>query len=552
MKHIFTLFFIGIIGFTNFSKSQCNEDSEVKILLVGDSWAFFMGVDGTINTVMESWGHSGNKFYTDLNLAQNGAKTYHFLEAGKQQILENELTSRPELEYVHLSLSGNDLLGNWKSQSFTQQQNDDLKQATLDSLDMVIQFIKGVRPDIDIVISGYAYPNFEEVVNSFGDPIGITGPEDHPFYSTWENMEFPSNFELNTQLNEFTDLVYNFYINDPKVHFVPATGITQYKYGQIDPLEVAPFGTYPEKYVPLPYGDPEYPSPRNSMRDYLLTKDCFHLSKIGYQALVGYTTQKYYHKAMMDDKYFIATTSQANGSVASDGTLNDQLFVGENAGVNHQTILSFETQNELDNIVDKASLFLHRIQQTGTDNPINGDIIIEIMDGPFGLSTTIEVSDYDVIGKAEGNPCVFGSNTDGEWVRLDLPTDLLEYIKPYDVTQFKISAPTANGSMVEFSGVDDPDFAPVLNIVYGSGDWSGLTKEEIKQSVVIYPNPANNIVNIDVDFAEVNNIEVYSVDGRRVAHANNTTINVSYFKAGTYFIKIVTDKGISTHKFVKE
>ena len=40
------------------ASSQCVEASEKKILLVGDSWAFFMNTDGTFNDVLEHWGFS--------------------------------------------------------------------------------------------------------------------------------------------------------------------------------------------------------------------------------------------------------------------------------------------------------------------------------------------------------------------------------------------------------------------------------------------------------------------------------------------------------------
>ena len=60
--------------FSFYSNSQCTETNENKILLVGDSWAFFMNVDQTINKVMKDWGHSNYKYYTDLVLSENGAE----------------------------------------------------------------------------------------------------------------------------------------------------------------------------------------------------------------------------------------------------------------------------------------------------------------------------------------------------------------------------------------------------------------------------------------------------------------------------------------------
>lgn len=90
----------------------------------------------------------------------------------------------------------------------------------------------------------------------------------------------------------------------------------QYLHGQLTPLEVAPGGTYAPLSVPMPLGDPSYPSPQTTMRDYLFFKDCFHLSTQGYKDLVGYQTQKFYHKFLMDDLYLLSDPAQT-GSVSS-------------------------------------------------------------------------------------------------------------------------------------------------------------------------------------------------------------------------------------------
>jgi len=544
MKRLLLICLISIVGIQA-SYSQCSENEETKVLLVGDSWAFFMNVDGTINKVFSDWGHSGHKYFTNLTLSENGAETVDFLKPSKQGEIANQLISKPSIEYVHLSIGGNDVLGSWKSQSFTQEQTDSLRFQVKDSIIAVIDFIKGVRPNVKIVWGGYAYPNFEEVIT------GTIISSAHPFYGTWEKMEKPTNKEINDLLNIFSSDIESYYANDPRVAFVKATGITQYTYGQNDPLGVAPFGTYAPLSVPLPYGDTEYPSPKNSMRNYGVFKDCFHLSQQGYEDLIGYTTQKYYHKEFMDDKYFIAQDSVTTGSVTSDGSVSTKLVVGEDGNTVHQTILTFETLYELDSVADKASIFLHRKQQTG-GNPVDGDILIEINDGAFGVSSAVEVGDFNAPSKAEGNPCVFGSNTDGNWVRFDLPTELLEYITINNVTQFKISAPFVFGKTVEFSGTKDPDFAPVLNVTYGNQALVALPKEKIKQNVVVYPNPSSDFIDVSVTSASIEMISIYSIDGREMLNTIDSHIDVSNFPTGAYFIHVTTNKGVSSQKLIKK
>lgn len=544
MKKLALLSLLILFNISQFN-AQCPENDETKVLLVGDSWAFFMGVDQTINKVFKNWGFPEYKFLTNLTLAENGAKTDDFLKPSKQGEIANQLISKPSIKFVHLSIGGNDLLGSWKSQTFTQFQTDSLMQSVEDSLYAVIDFIKGIRPDVKVVWGGYAYPNFEEVIE------GTFIPSIHPFYSNWQNMEAPTGPEINEQLNIFEDDVAVHYANDPQVEFVKATGITQYTYGQIDPLGVAPGGTYAPFTVPLPEGDPGYPSPKESMRDYGITKDCFHLSTKGFRDLIGYITQKYYFKALMDDKYFLAEDPLTNGSVSSDGAVSNELLVGNDGGIDHQTILTFNTLNELDSVAAKASIFLHRIEQTG-GNPIDGNVILEINEGAFGISAAIEPPDFTENGSASGTPCLHGSNNDGNWVRLDLPNELLEYITVSDITQFKIAAPNAVDGLVKFSGTGDLDFAPVLNITYGNQPTLSVPENKIEQKVVLYPNPSSDILNVRVDYAQFHQITLHSIDGKKVMQSTSKKIDVSALPAGTYFVKVTTDKGISTQKFIKK
>src|SRR5690554_113817 len=50
MKTLFSTCVLFLLSF-HFAFSQCSENEETKVLLIGDSWAFFMNVDGTINNV---------------------------------------------------------------------------------------------------------------------------------------------------------------------------------------------------------------------------------------------------------------------------------------------------------------------------------------------------------------------------------------------------------------------------------------------------------------------------------------------------------------------
>ena len=525
------------------SYAQCDETDENRVMLVGDSWAFFMGVDQTINDVFERWGHSNKTFYTNTTLAENGAETVDFLQANKQTEIEDQLNNRPSIDIVHLSIGGNDVLGSWKT-SMTAAQTDSIQTQVRDSIDAVINFIKSVRPNIDVVWSGYCYSNFQEVIE------GQLIPSAHPFYGTWEDMEFPDNETINQVLNGFTDMMESYYANDPQVHVTKATGMMQHTYGQIDPLEVSPFGTYPAFTAPLSEGYVDYPSPKPSMRNYGITKDCFHLSIQGYEDFISYQTQKYYHKALMSDAYFIAAEDSSTGTVGSDEVVTSDIMVGEQNGITYKSILNFETKDKLDSIVEAASIYLHRDNVVGV-NPISDSMVIEIVSGSFGVSTTLDPEDFSVNGSYQGSPCIFGDNSDGNWVRLDLPGQLLPFIHPGFNTQIKISAPLITGGVVTFSDASDPEFAPVLDVTYGNQSYLGVDEITAENSFSLYPNPTSGMIHIESD-SPVQRVIVLNLMGQEVLRSDSNHLSLSGQQRGTYFVKIQTKNGVMTKKVIKK
>ena len=92
MKKVLLTSLIFLFG-VQLAQSQCTESDQIKVLLVGDSWAFFMNADNTINKVFKDWGHSAYKYHTNLTLAENGAETDDFLKPSKQE---------PEIDFNEL------------------------------------------------------------------------------------------------------------------------------------------------------------------------------------------------------------------------------------------------------------------------------------------------------------------------------------------------------------------------------------------------------------------------------------------------------------------
>ncbi len=536
---------IALCFFLTQAFSQCTEVNQPKVLLVGDSWAWFMHTESTINNVFKSWGFSNYKYISNATLAVNGAETDDVMQAVTEVEILNQLTANPSIEVVHLSIGGNDFLGDWKV-SMTQPETDTLQAHVFERLDSIIRFIKTCKPGIHILWSGYVYTNFQEVIEG-ASGVGTT----NQFYGTWQSMEFPTALQFNTLQNSQSAEMKIYANNDPQVEYVEANGLMQYLRGQLTPLEVAPGGTYAPYSVSMPYGDPNYPSPQTTMRDYFVFKDCFHLSTQGYKDLVSYQTQKFYHKFLMDDLYLLSEAAQT-GSVSSTGNVSATPYVGTASGENFSTVLSFNTTAMADTTLKKASLFLRRKALTGT-NPVNASLEVKVKNGNFGTTVNIEAADYTAAADVTGTPCLFGSNTaNGDWIRLDLPVSVLTQINNATPTQFIVSSPTGTAGKTEFYDAADPDFAPVLNLVYGETP-TGINETAENLAFSIYPNPTTGKLTIEIGTEVITNIAVTNLLGEVVLQPQiqQGTIDISSLSTGMYILNIVTKNGKSAQRVFK-
>lgn len=80
--------------------------------------------------------------------------------------------------------------------------------------------------------------------------------------------------------------------------------------------------------------------------------------------------------------------------------------------------------------------------------------------------------------------------------------------------------------------------------------------ELIENNVAIYPNPANNILNITSE-AQIESIEFYDILGKIVlskagVSATESSIDVSSLTRGIYILKLQTEKGIASYKIAIE
>ena len=85
----------------------------------------------------------------------------------------------------------------------------------------------------------------------------------------------------------------------------------------------------------------------------------------------------------------------------------------------------------------------------------------------------------------------------------------------------------------------------------------GTQDFDFEKYFTVYPNPAKDVLHLETK-AEigVKELNIYNILGQMLQVVtnpeNNASIDVTNLKTGTYFIKVITDKGTANAKFIKE
>jgi len=102
-----------------------------------------------------------------------------------------------------------------------------------------------------------------------------------------------------------------------------------------------------------------------------------------------------------------------------------------------------------------------------------------------------------------------------------------------------------------FADISFPDNHLILDLV---GDAALGVHDYLLSQVSVYPNPATDILNIDIPAnTEINSIAMYDVLGKKsnVSLVNNQ-LNISNFARGIYVLSLETSAGTLTKKIIKQ
>lgn len=119
---------------------------------------------------------------------------------------------------------------------------------------------------------------------------------------------------------------------------------------------------------------------------------------------------------------------------------------------------------------------------------------------------------------------------------------------------------------------DNDTIAQTLNVNYGSGNYTYYYIDDVSlincdsltgieetgfETIKVYPNPAQEILNVEVLLGN-NQLEIFSIDGKRIRILNHSSqgkeeilVDISAFARGAYIIRILNDEKLRTARFVK-
>jgi len=102
----------------------------------------------------------------------------------------------------------------------------------------------------------------------------------------------------------------------------------------------------------------------------------------------------------------------------------------------------------------------------------------------------------------------------------------------------------------------DADFGNALDKSFCVSNTTSLNEYALENIISVFPNPGNNVLNIQTGSLELNQITVYSYTGQEVFKenfsGNNTSLNTQNWPASVYLVKITTDKGELMKRWIKK
>lgn len=235
-----------------------------RILMVGDSWAFFMYVNRSLQHALQ---RAGLGQYEEIGLytAVPGSTSKQWTNPKWLQNITDEYHRHPTVDIIHLSLGGNGFLRQW-NKDMAPEKRDELFQSITDEIEVVVRHCLSLSPNMKVAICGYDYVN-EPRKNSTIAELNQAG------------------MILSGMKRDMTKRI-------DRAEYIQSYGVTQYFFGHppdFGPKVVPLPGEWPD-FKPWPGGNQEFGNAPEGMLDDI------HLSPQGYEHLADWCVQTWYKK----------------------------------------------------------------------------------------------------------------------------------------------------------------------------------------------------------------------------------------------------------------
>lgn len=254
-----------------------------RILIVGDSWAFLMGWQRSLNTVMAQDGHEEYTDYMSIrHLTAVPGYTAKALARNRFGVLHNvgrALRAQPSIDIVHLSIGGNDGIALW-SPILSREEEGKIMDEVIANTRTIIEYILAQRPNLRVVLCGYDYMDYRtrhvppRIYNAASVRLGARMIA---LAQSIDRCEYVNNFGLMQYMYGYPGI---FDDEDNPVVYLP---------------HELPFpGNADTDYVPLAGGDINYPSPPNTLSYSPLASTSIQLNRSGYEYIARNCMNQYY------------------------------------------------------------------------------------------------------------------------------------------------------------------------------------------------------------------------------------------------------------------
>jgi len=328
----------------------------------------------------------------------------------------------------------------------------------------IINAIQAVRPDIEVLLSSYDYPNFN--VTQLCSFFACPKRED---LSRDPVNDLITDAELNEMMVNVEQHRVAWTNTNSRVHFDNSIGLMHYFYGDgVSAPGTLPYpGQDPPAYLPLPGGNPLLPTLRENFRPVIfivpLDADPIHLDYDGYQYKVSNQVMSYFFPRFRGQPRatFFSLGSGEDGWTDGAQTGTNYVTVGSTGGNGRSGLISYNTSSLPDNaVITGANLYLMRQNGSGT-SPFQsgalGNPVVDIAKGSFG-APIVEAADAAAVADAANAGCATGTvRKDDYALRINLTADGLDAINLSGRTQFRLSFSSPSGASnvaVDFSTGD--------------------------------------------------------------------------------------------------